>query len=431
MSLFTSLTGLTGAQSELSTISNNIANTGTVGFKRSRVEFGDIVAASPASDPRRITGVGTAVRSVTQQFAQGAIQTTQNALDLAVTGQGFFAVKPKPPSNELSFTRAGGFSLDANRYVVDAQGLNLQVLPVNAEGQTTASGLDALRPLRLPATSGEPRATTAIKLAMNLPSDAPVIPSNPRYTPQNPYAFDPADPTTFNQSTSTTIHDALGNPLVASVYYVRTHAATQADPEHRWTAHVLVGDTEVQTAGGGPLRLTFDASGRRTAPLTGIGFAPLTPPAGGPQLSFSVEHTGATTQYADPFTVLSATQDGFASGRLDGVTVSNEGVVNASFTNGRIEAVGKVALANFANLTGLRQTGNAHYAVTGTSGEPQIGEPGVGGFGGILSGSLERSNVDITEELVGLITAQRNFQANAKAIEAGATMMQSVIQIRT
>ena len=431
MSLFTSLTGLNGAQAELTTISNNIANTGTVGFKRGRVEFGDIIATSPFQDPKRVVGAGTTVKAIAQQFTQGALQSSLNTLDMAVTGQGFFAVRPKPPSNEIRFTRAGAFAVDPQRFVVDSEGQHVQILPVNADGQVTSGGVDALRSLQLPASSGLPRPTTKIELALNLPSTAEVIPASPRFSVASPYRFDQNDPTTFNASTSTTIFDSLGNPLIATVYYVRTQAATASAPTSLWDAHILVGDTEVAPASGGTLSLTFDNSGRLASPATAIAFAPFTPAAGGNPQVFTVNHRPATSQLADPFNILSATQDGFASGRLDSVSVDTGGLVKASFTNGQVVALGKIALVSFASPVGLRQIGGALYGVTGASGEPQVGEAGIGGFGTILSGSLERSNVDITEELVGLITAQRNFQANAKAIETGNTMIQAIIGLRS
>lgn len=429
MSMYTSLTGLAGSQTELSVISNNIANVGTSGFKRSRAEFGDIIATSPLQNPGRVYGSGSVIKSIKQQFTQGPIQSSLNVLDLALTGQGFFAVKPKLASNEVSFSRNGSFTVDSDRYVVDSSGNALQVFPTNQEGRVLANGIADTRSLRLPLTSGSPRATTGISIAANLPSDAEVIPDNPRYTTGSPYVFDKANPLTYNQSTSTTVYDSVGNPHAATIYYVRTSAATASEPTSTWEAHVFVGDSELTTASGEPLELTFDTSGTLTAPTDAIAFDALTVDGADPMV-LTLDHGTATTQISDPFSIATLGQDGYPAGRLDSVAVDVNGVVRASFTNGQTQALGKVVLASFANPNGLKQIGDAHYATTGLSGDPVLGEAGTGGLGNVLSGSIERSNVDITEELVNLITAQRNFQANAKAIETDSAMTQAIINIR-
>lgn len=437
MSFYTSLSGLSGAQTELSTISNNIANVGTTGFKRSRAEFGDIIATSPLQKSNRVIGSGVALKAINQQFTLGAIKASLNSLDIAISGQGFLAVKPKMASNEVVFTRNGAFTVDANRYVVDAAGQTLQVYPVNQEGTVTTSSLQATQSLRLPQFSGVPRATQDIDISLNLPADAEVIPNSPRYQPPAaPYAFNPQDETTYNHMTSTTVYDSLGNPMPATIYYVKTQNATSGTPENKWQAHIFINDTELQRMPGGdgtvpPIELTFDTQGKMTAPMTPFVFQPYTPDNGADPMVISLNHGASTTQYSDPFTVTSLLQDGYQSGRLDGVDIDTFGVVRASFTNGQTIALGKIVLANFANPNGLKQVGDTHYAVTGASGEPQLGEAGLGGFGNIMSGSLESSNVDITEELVNLITAQRNFQANAKAIETGSNMTQAIINIRS
>ncbi|HET9188188.1 MAG TPA: flagellar hook protein FlgE, partial [Acidothermaceae bacterium] len=317
----------------------------------------------------------------------------------------------------------------SDRYVVDSSGNALQVFPTNQEGRVLANGLADTRSLRLPLTSGAPRATTGIDIAANLPSDAEVIPDSPRYSADAPYVFDKSNPLTYNQSTSTTVYDSVGNPHAATIYYVRTSAATSASPTSSWDAHVFVGDTELTPASGSPLQLTFDTAGKLTTPTDVVAFDAL-PVDGADPMILTLDHGDATTQISDPFSVATLGQDGYPAGRLDSVSVDVNGVVRASFTNGQTQALGKVVLASFANPNGLKQIGDAHYAATGTSGAPVLGEAGSAGLGNVLSGSIERSNVDITEELVNLITAQRNFQANAKAIETDSAMTQSIINIR-
>ncbi|WBX82367.1 flagellar hook protein FlgE [Sphingosinicella microcystinivorans] len=431
MAMYTSLTGLNAAQTDLSTTSNNIANVGTVGFKRSRAEFGDIISSSALQSAGRVAGSGTALKTIKQQFTQGAIQSSLNVMDLAMMGEGFFMVKSTSGTTDMQFTRNGSFSVNNERFVVDSGGQALQVYPVNDSGTVISTSINDTRALRLPLTSGQPRATTGINLALNLPSDAEVIPNNPIFTPANPYAFNPGNPATYNRSTSTTVYDSLGNPMAAEIYYVRMSSSNSSATTNDWNVHVIVDGTELTPSSGpSPMQLRFDNFGQIVSPTGGVAFDPLTIPGGDPLL-VSINHGTSTTQYSDPFSIVSLTQDGYPSGRLDSVTVDNNGVVRASFTNGQTQALGKVAVATFANANGLKQTGDAHYTATGLSGEPILGEAGASGVGTIRSGALEMANVDITEELVNLITAQRNFQANAKAIETDSVMTSAIINIRS
>ncbi len=245
MSFYTSLTGLNGAQADISAISNNIANVGTTGFKRSRAEFGDIFATSPLQANSSAVGSGTIMKSIKQQFTQGNIQSSLNALDLAISGQGFFALKPSLTSTQTVYTRDGSFSVNNDRYVVDAQGQLLQVFPVNADGSVIATGISSAKNLQLPTTSGLPKASQTIQLGLNLPADATIIPSSSTYGPSNPYVFDKTNPATYNQSTSITIYDSLGNATIATIYYVKTSNATETNPTNKWQTHVFVGDREV------------------------------------------------------------------------------------------------------------------------------------------------------------------------------------------
>lgn len=430
MSFFTSLTGLNAAQTELATISNNVANTGTNGFKRSRVSFGDIIASSPLQNPSRVIGSGVAIKAVAQQFQQGPIETSDSALDLAISGQGFFAVKGGEGGSQVAFTRNGAFAVTADRYVVDSTGSRLQLFPTTSDGSVITNQLDKTISARLPLTSGEPQATGVVKLSVNLPADATVIPAKPIYTAANPYVFDRANAGTFNNSTSTTVYDALGNPLAATVYYVKTAVPTAADPVHHWTAHVFVGDTELTQGGTPGIAMSFDTGGVLTVPAAATVFDAFTPPGGGDPQVIALDHGIATTQQAGTFRVETITQDGFQTGQLESVSVDSSGKLQASFSNGEIHVLGKVAMAMFSNPQGLKQVGDATYVTTPEAGPPITGEAGKSGLGKVLSGNLERSNVDLTAELVGLITAQRNFQANAKAIETSSTLLTTIINIR-
>ncbi|OSZ70683.1 flagellar basal body FlaE [Sphingomonas sp. IBVSS1] len=431
MAFYTAMTGLAGAQTEMSTIANNIANVGTTGFKRSRVAFGDIIALSPLSNPNRVTGSGTTVRAITQQFGQGPTETSSSALDLTIAGQGFFIVKSGAGGVQTAFTRNGSFGVTPDRFIVDAQGRRLQLFPTTTDGAVQATGLASTVSARLPLSSGTPQATGTVSISANLPADAPIIANRPIYTPTNPYVFDRNDPATFNASTSTTVFDSLGNPLAATVYYVKDSVPTLADPVHRWTARVFVGDTELNVGGTPGLPMEFDGSGALVAPTTPFQFDGFVPPTGGGNLAIAVDHGTATVQQAGPFSVALIQQDGIPAGQLESVSVDPEGLLKASFSNGEVQTLGKVALANFSNPQGLKQTGDASWVVTPQSGEPITGEAGRNGIGTILSGNLERSNVDLTTELVNLIAAQRNFQASAKSIETDNQLMQTIINLRS
>ena len=434
MSFYTSLTGLQGAQKDLAAISNNVANVGSTGFKKSRVEFGDIISTAPTLAPNQLIGSGTVVKAVRQQFSQGALQQSASGLDLAITGEGFFAVKPSLTTEQVTFTRNGAFTVNADRYVVDSTGANLQIYPVDGSGTVVASGLASAKNLQLPLTSGVPKGTANVQLSLNLPANDLVIMNDPVYTPANPYEFDRFDSSTYNRSTTTTIYDSLGNPVTMTSYYIKTQSASIADPTSRWDVRTFIGDTEVSSDPANPtppvpLELVFDVNGTMTAPLAPVTYAEFTPSSAGAQI-VAIDFGAATTQRAGSFSINSGSQDGYPVGQLENVTVDAQGLVQASFSNGTTQSLGKVIIANFSNPSGLKQIGNAHWSVTGLSGEPRLGEAGSGGFGTIQAGALERANVDITEELVDLIAAQRNFQANAKAIETANTLSQTIINIR-
>jgi flagellar hook protein FlgE len=432
MSFYTSLSGLQSAQTEMATISHNLANVSTNGFKKSRTEFADVIASSVSLSPTQMIGSGTVVKAVRQEFGQGGMIQSASSMDIAIAGDGFFAVKPSLEDAKVAFTRNGAFLVDSDRYVVDPQGGHLQVYPVDGSGAVVATGLDSTQSLRLPLVSGTPEATSNVALGLNL-SASSAIPANAARFQSTPYAFDRFDPGTYNQSTQTTIYDATGNALTLTNYFVRETAATSASPTSTWKVYSFVGDQQLGTVAGDPQpqTLTFNASGELTAPTDAIAFAPFTPAGTTAEQAITLDFGDRTTQTAGPFSVNSRTQDGRAVGQLEGVTFGEDGIVRASFSNGDTQALGKVALANFANPSGLRQLGNSTWSATGISGEPRVGEPGQNGFGSLMSGAIERSNVDITEELVGLIAAQRSFQANAKALDTASQISQTIFNIRS
>jgi flagellar hook protein FlgE len=420
MSFYTSLSGLQAMQNDMSVISHNLANVATGGFKKSRTEFADVIASNVSTSPTKMVGSGVVVKANRQQFGEGTLQSTANALDLAVSGDGFFAVKTTGQQGGTAYTRNGGFQVDKQRFVVDAQGSKLQVFPVDQDGNVTAVGNDGLVDLQLPEISGTPRATSSVQLELNLSGDASIPTA----------AFDRNNASTYNNSTATTVYDADGNAMTMTSYYVRRTNNAGTPATSNWDVYSFVGNQALQSGGtAGPVRVTFNASGGMTVPGAPISYNAFTPAGSATPQTLALDLTG-TTQLNSPFGVGSRSQDGESVGQLAGVTVDESGIVSASFSNGDTVPLGKVALAHFTTPAGLRQTGSSYWQATGVSGEAKMGTAGENGYGKLMSGTLEGSNVDITEELVALIAAQRNFQANAKALDTAAQISQSIFQIR-
>ncbi len=243
MSFYTALTGLNGSSADISATSNNIANVGTTGFKRSVAEFGDIFATSPLQNSSSSIGSGTILKGIKQQFTQGNISSSLNALDLAISGQGFFALKPSLTSAQTVFTRNGSLNVNNDRYVVDSAGQYLLTYPVNDDGSVTAKDLQSAVPLQLPVTSGDPRATSNISLGVNVPAGADVVTDRPEFS--NGYAFNSSDPNSFTNSTSITIFDDLGNPTIATMYFIKTQAASATDATNKYDTRLVINDTVI------------------------------------------------------------------------------------------------------------------------------------------------------------------------------------------
>ena len=243
MSFYTALTGLNGSQADISASSNNIANVGTTGFKRSRAEFGDIFATSPLQNASSSIGSGTILKGIKQQFTQGNIAASLNALDLAISGQGFFALKPSLTSTQTVYTRNGSLNVNNDRYVVDSAGQYLLVYPVNEDGSVTAKDLDSALPMQLPVTSGDPKATGNIELGVNVPAAAEVVPDKPQIA--DGYTFNPSNPETYTNSTSITIFDDLGNPTIATIYFIKTQNASAEDPTNKYDTRLVINDTVI------------------------------------------------------------------------------------------------------------------------------------------------------------------------------------------
>jgi flagellar hook protein FlgE len=394
------LSGLNAASSALSVTANNIANANTTGFKASRAQFADVFAVGAQQ-----IGNGVSISSVSQQFSQGGVNFTDRGLDLAISGEGFFTMRDR---GVISYTRAGTFGVDRDGNVVNSQNQRLQIYPVASNG-TFNTG--TLSDLRLATVDSPPQATSKAEFGVNLPANASVPPVP---------VFDPTNASSYNHSTAVTIYDSLGATHTATAYFVKTATPNQ------WDARFYIDGTAV----GGPNTLTYSSLGVQTAPVGGtIALPAYTPPTGAAPITLTTNLLNST-QYGSAFGVNQLNQDGFASGRLSNIDVDKSGVIFARFTNGRSDPLGQVALSNFANPQGLRQQGNTSWADTFTSGDAVRGSPGTGSLGQIQSGALESSNVDLTQQLVNMITAQRSFQANAQVISTSDQITQTIINIR-
>lgn len=439
MSFNISLSGLNAASNDLDVTSNNIANVGTTGFKESRAEFADIYAATPLGSASNSIGDGVKLSSVTQQFGQGNLDFTENTLDLAVSGEGFFVVRPNQTSSDLIYTRSGAFQVNQNGTIVNSSGQVLQVFPVDqTTGNVLTTSLSGTIPLQVPPSIGTPQATSNININLNLP--AGISPALSAANLDAELAANPAnpDPSTYNNSTSATVFDSQGNSHILSMYFIMTN-----DANNTWEVRSTL-DGQVMTPSAGQV-LDFnsagsldvadaDGDGTTTTGAGAIGYNNFALTNGAAPLGLTIDfrdNGNTVTQEAQgAFLVQSLSQDGFSTGNLSGVTIDDSGLVNASFTNGQTTALGKIALARFDNPQGLQQTGDTSWVETTSSGTATAGEAGTGNFGLVQSGALETSNVDLTAQLVKLITAQRNFQANSKAIETANTITQTIINIR-
>lgn len=451
MSFNTALSGLNAAQSDLGVTSHNIANVATVGFKESRAEFGDIFATSALGSSSTQIGTGVLLNNVAQQFNQGNLDFTSNSLDMAVSGEGFFAMSPEQGSQERIYTRAGQFGVDSSGFVVNSSGQYLLTFPTNDDGTVTSTSLDLADPLQLPATAGNPLQTSQVDLALTLDSQ------ETPFTVAELDNFDPNDPNTYHAATSVTVYDSLGAGHIATMYYSKVEPSDPSGngniPNNQWAVFYEVEGNmmaldNAPTNGNGEsyALLNFNTSGAMdTSAGAGGALTPTYPDTiTTTNTSFGFLTNGAsitqqmtfdyslqdTKQVAQGFTVNSLSQNGYTTGRLTGIDINDSGVVRANFSNGQSIALGKVALARFANPQGLQQVGNTSWRESIDSGSALAGEANTGSFGSIKSGALETSNVDLTAELVNLITAQRNFQANSKAIETNNAITQNILNIR-
>jgi len=404
------LSGLQAASQSLDNIGNNIANASTIGYKDVSTQFSDVYASTLWGATATQIGIGVQVAAVLPNFTQGNITTTGNPLDVAINGQGFFQ---ELNNGITSYSRDGEFQLNANGVIVTATGAQLLGYPATATGQITAA---PPVPLTLSQAPVPPKATTSASISLNLDSNSTVPATVP---------FNPADPTSYNSSTSMDVYDSQGNAHVLSMYFVMTGANTwdvyatgDGNPLNGGAAYAppLAFNTSGALAGGASATLNI------SMPLANGAATPLAFPLTFPSAS--------TTQYGSAFAVSSNSQTGYATGQLAGFSIGTNGVITGQYTNGQTLAQGQIALANFTNPQGLIAVGNNQFVQTEASGAPIVGAPGAGSLGTVQSGALESSTVDITTELVNLITAQRYYQANAETVKTQDQVEQTLMNLR-
>ena len=389
MSFNIALTGLSAVNEQLNTIGNNIANAGTVGFKSSRANFGSLYAESQA--------MGVEVTGTSQSISQGgALTTTNRSLDLAISGGGFFVTRAS--NGDVSYTRAGVFGTDKDSYLTNSLGQRLQGYPADATGnlQTgTVSDLQ-LKSGGLPA-----KATDALSFVANLDAnqDVPAV------------AFDPLVADSYNSTYTTKLYDSQGKEHTLTQYFAKT-------ADNSWNAHYYVDGASI----AGPQALTFDGAGTLASPIGKVALnATLT--GGVDPLAIQLDYSG-TSQYGSEFSVTSNRATGYSAGEQTGMSVEKDGKVYASYSNGERLLQGQVVLASFVNAEGLKNISGTAWTETAASGAAMLGAPGVGQYGNLASGALESSNVDLTQQLVGLMEGQRNYQANTQVISTNKELTQ-------
>ncbi|KAA1012417.1 flagellar hook-basal body complex protein [Paraburkholderia panacisoli] len=504
------LSGLSASSSDLDVIGNNIANANTVGFKSGTAQFADMYANSVATAVSQQIGIGTKLSEVQQQFSQGTITTTDQALNVAINGNGFYQMNN---NGTLTYSRNGVFQLDKNGYITNAQGLQLMGYAASNGGIINSA---QTVPLQVPTANIAPSPTTTIAAGLNLNAQDDLMLGTPTVTPgtitgsqstptvsitnaasgtnadgytitfdgtggytvtdttlntsttgtytagtaiplgngqtvtfatgtpaandsytiaPTPTAFNQNSSSTYNYSTSTTVYDSLGGSQQVNMYFAKTGAGT-------WDVYAgvstgtatLVGQASFNSSG--TLTGTSQAVVPATTPPTFVATTtpymfnvsiPTTDGSSTPQnLTLNI---AGTTQYGGKDGVNTLQPDGFAAGTLTGFTVASDGTLTGNYSNGQTSALGQIVLANFSNQNGLVDLGNNEYGATSASGVAQISTPGSTNHGVLQGGAVENSNVDLTSELVNLITAQRNYQANAQTIKTQQTVDQTLINL--
>ena len=408
------LSGLNAASKALDVVSNNVSNGSTVGFKSSAAHFGDVFAASLGGGGASQVGIGTTISGVQQQFTQGNITATNNPLDLAINGSGFYKTSR---DNLVTYTRNGQFHTDKTGYIVNDQGFRLMGYTATNTGTIVASDP---QPILLSNSNINPQPTGAAlggnaTASLNLDSRSKV-PTG---------AFDFTNPLTFNFSTAMTVFDTLGVDHQMNLYFRKTATAGT------WNVYAtLDGATPLPMSD-----LTFNSNGNLTSapiaalPATWAVTSGATTPLGSGLPNWNLDFSG-TTSFGGENSVNKLTQGGYTQGALSGISVGADGVIKGNYSNGQSKNLAQVVLTTFPNPNGLVNLGNNQFQESSTSGDGLDGAPGAGNRGVIQSAAVEDSNVDLTAELVNMITLQRSYQSNAQSIKTQDQILQTLVNLR-
>lgn len=428
------LSGLNSSSKALDVVGNNIANAGTVGFKSSSAHFGDVFASSLSGGGAGQVGIGVNMSAILQQFTQGNTTTTNNPLDISINGNGFFRMDK---NGSISYSRNGQFHLDKDGYIINDQSLKLTGYAADATGLIIQSNPV---PIQISAADLAPVATGGSVGGSFQGVLANVNLDSRQGTPTVAWANGPAagqwspSPSTYNYSTALSVYDTLGNAHTLTMYFRK--AAGTGD----WNVYANVDGTTnarvtLTPSGGGPLH--FDTNGQLNSgnpiavsiDLNGVMTDLGKPNNAASPLAFNINFTGST-QYGASFGTNSLNQDGYTSGRLTGLSVGSDGTIQGRYSNGQTRNQGQVVLTNFTDPNGLASQGNNQWIETAISGPPLVGAPNSSSLGVLTSASVEESNVDLTAELVNMITQQRNYQANAQTIKTQDQILQTLVNLR-
>ncbi len=410
MSFQQGLSGLNATSKQLEIIGNNVSNANTVGFKQSRAQFADVFANSLTGGGSPQIGIGTKLASVGQQFSQGNITSTNNSLDIAINGNGFFRLSD---NGAITYTRNGQFQMDKTGYIVDSTGKRLTGYAADSTG-VIATGVPA--EININTADSQPTGTSEVLGAVNLDSRNSTLSAND---------FDPTDPTTYHNSTAITIYDSLGNGHTLQNYFVKTDSSSG---NTTWSVFTTADGTSTTTLPTPTTTLIFDGTGTSpTAPSANVSFA-VTTGAVTP-LSLNLDYSDST-QFGSNFSINSLSQDGYTSGRLASFGTGVDGVILGRYTNGQSKILGQLILASFVNPNGLQSLGSNDWSETSESGNALLGQPNTGTLGVLQASAQEDSNVDLTAELVNMITAQRVYQANAQTIKTQDQVLQTLVNLR-
>ncbi|QEW32730.1 flagellar hook protein FlgE [Erwinia billingiae] len=414
MAFSQAVSGLNAASSNLDVIGNNIANSATVGFKSATVSFADMFADSKV-------GLGVKVAAVTQDFNDGTTTSTSRGLDVAISQSGFFRMTDT--SGAVYYSRNGQFTLDANRNIVNADGLQLTGYPATGTPPTVQTGANPVA-LNVPTTAMSAKATSAAALVANLNSTDSTPTKDWATTNTN---LSNIDVDTYNSKATMTTFDSLGNEHNINLYYVKTG-------DNSWKMYPVDGTTGQSAAGtganaDGSYNVTFNSSGQMTSPTATVQLATATL-NGSAAGTFNLNLAGSQQQNTGTSTFGNPTQDGYKPGDLTSYQINNDGTVVGTYSNEQTQTLGQIALANFANPEGLKSEGNNVWSATNSSGQALVGLAGTGNLGTLTAGALESSNVDLSKELVNMIVAQRNYQSNAQTIKTQDQILNTLVNLR-